>query len=67
MNFPSIDADAKEIHVLDDFEIKMYENNKYIVHENNTVCTKFASTDAKKDHQFCTMQVTSSMPKLSNL
>ena len=33
----------------------MNENNKYIAQENNTVCTKFASADAKKYHQFCTM------------
>ena len=33
----------------------MYENNKYIVHENETVCTKLSSADAKKYHQFCTM------------
>ena len=33
----------------------MYEKNKYIVHENNTFCTKFASADTKKYHQFCTM------------
>ena len=33
----------------------MYENNKYIAHENNTGCTKFASADVKKHHQFCTM------------
>ena len=33
----------------------MYENNKYIVHENNIICTKYASTDAKNYHQFCTM------------
>ena len=33
----------------------MYENNKYIVHKNNTICTKFASADAKKYNQFCTM------------
>ena len=33
----------------------MYENNKYIAHENNAVCTQFASADAKKYHQFCTM------------
>ena len=33
----------------------MYENNKYIVPESNTVRTKFASADAKKYHQFCTM------------
>ena len=53
-NFPSIDADAKETYILVDFNTNMYENNKYI-HESNTVCTKFASADAKKYHQFCTM------------
>ena len=25
----------------------MFENNQYIVHENNTVCTKFASAVPK--------------------
>ena len=33
----------------------MYENKKYIVHENNTVCTKFASADTKRYDQFYTM------------
>ena len=47
-NFPSVDADVKEMYILGDFNIKMYENN--------TVCPKFASADAKKYHQFCTMQ-----------
>ena len=41
--------------IIGDFNINMYENNEYIVHENNTVCTTFASADAKKHHQFCTM------------
>ena len=50
-----MDTDAKETYILGDFNINMYENNKYIFHENNTVCTKFASVDAKKYHQFCTM------------
>ena len=40
-------------YILGDFNINMFENNKYIVHENNTVCTKFASADAKKYHPFC--------------
>ena len=53
-NFPSIDTDAKETYILRDFNINMYEN-KYIVHENNTVCTKFSSTNAKKHLQFCTL------------
>ena len=54
----------------------MWENNKYIVHENNTIYTKFASADAKKYHPFWTMhdlkqliqcptQVTSSPSKVS--
>ena len=54
-NFPSIDTDAKETYILGDLNINMYENNRYIVNENNTVCIKFASADAKKYHQFCTM------------
>ena len=41
-------------HILVDFNTNMYENNEYI-HESNTVCTKFASADAEKYHQFCTM------------
>ena len=32
----------------------MYESNKYIIYENNRVCTKLASGDAKKYHQFYT-------------
>ena len=43
-NFPSIDTDAKETYILGDFNINMYENDK--------VCTKFASADAKTYHQF---------------
>ena len=54
-NFPSFDTDAKETHILGDFNINMYENNKYIVHENDRVCTNFASADTKKYHQFCKM------------
>ena len=52
---PSIDTNAKETYILGDFNMNLYESNKYIVHENNTVGTKFASADAKKNHQFCTM------------
>ena len=55
-NFPSIDTHAKETYILGDFTINMYGNNKYIVLENNTDCTKFASADAKKCHQFFTMR-----------
>ena len=35
--------------------MNMFENNKYIVNEKTTICTKIASADAKGYHQFCTM------------
>ena len=55
-NFLNIlDTDAKGTYILSDFNINIYEINKYIVHENDTVCTKFASADAKRYDQFCTM------------
>ena len=54
-NFPSIDTDAKGTYILVDFDINLYENKKHIAHENNTICTKFASAGAKKYHQFCAM------------
>ena len=46
--YPYNDADVKETYILGDFNINMCENNKYIVHENNTVSTKLTSADAKK-------------------
>ena len=52
---PSIDTDVKKTYILGDFNINMYESNKYIFCENNTVCIKFASADAKKYHHFWTM------------
>ena len=54
-NFLSTNTDAKETYSLGDFNINVHENNKYIVHENNTVCTKHESAEAKTYHQFCTM------------
>ena len=45
----------KYIYILDDFNINIYESNKYLVHENYTVYTKFSFADAKKYHQFCTI------------
>ena len=44
--FPSIGTEAKEIYVLGDFDVNIHENDKYIVHENKTVCKKFTSADA---------------------
>ena len=55
-NFPSIDKDKKETYILGNFDINIYENNKYKVHENDILCTKFASATAKEYHPFCRMQ-----------
>ena len=35
----------KNIYIFDERNINMCENNEYIVNENNTLCTKFASAD----------------------
>ena len=36
MTFEKVDIDKKEIYILGDFNINMYHNNRYIVHDNNT-------------------------------
>ena len=51
--FPSINT--KEKYSLGEFQISIYEINKHNFHENNIVCTKLASADAKKYHPFCAM------------
>ena len=33
----------------------MYHNNRYIVRDDNTICSKFLSHDVKNYHQFCTI------------
>ena len=53
--FPSSNTDTKNIYILGEFEIIFYKITRYNVHENNMVCTKFASADAKKYHPFCTI------------
>ena len=34
--YPSIDTDVKETYIVGDFNINMYENNKYILYEKKT-------------------------------
>ena len=55
MTFEKVDTDKKEIYILGDFNITMYHNNRYIVHDDNTISSKFLSHDVKNYHQFCTM------------
>ena len=45
----------KESHILGDFKINMYQKNKYIVRDDNTISSKLLSSDIKIHHQFCTM------------
>ena len=55
MTFVSVDIDKKEIHILGNFNINMYHNNRYAVRHDNTISSKFLSSDVKNYHQFCTM------------
>ena len=55
MTFEKVDTDKKEIYILGDFNITMYHNNRYIVHDDNTISSKFLSHGVKNYHQFCTM------------
>ena len=55
MTFEKVDVDKNEIYILDDFNINMYHNNRYIVCDDNTISSKFLSHDIKNYHRFCTM------------
>ena len=50
--FEKVDIDKKEIYNLDDCNINIYHNNRYIVHDDNTVSSRFLSHDVKNYHQF---------------
>ena len=49
MTFEKVDIDKKEIYILGDFNINMYHNNRYIVHDDNTISSKL-SYDVKNYH-----------------
>ena len=53
VTFEKIDIDRKEIYILGDFNINMYHNNRYIVHDDNTISSKFLFHNFKNYHQFC--------------
>ena len=55
MTFENIDIDKKDIHILADFNVNMYCNNRYIVLDDNAISSKFLSHDVRNYHQFCTM------------
>ena len=52
----TFDIDKKGIYILGNFNINMYHNNIYIVHDDNTISSKLLSHDVKNYHQFCTIQ-----------
>ena len=49
-NFDKLDTNTKESYVLGDFNINMYQNNKYTVGDGSTISSKFLSSDIKKYH-----------------
>ena len=54
-NFDKLDTDMKDSYILGNFNLSMYQNNKYIVSDGNTISSKFLSRNIKNYHQFCTM------------
>ena len=44
-NFEELDTDTKELYILGDFNINMCQNNKHIVRYDNTISSKFPSSD----------------------
>ena len=46
-NFGKLDTDTKELSIIGDFNRNMYQNNKYIVRDDNTISSKFLSSDIK--------------------
>ena len=55
MTFEKVDIDKGERYIRCDFHINMYHNNSYIVHDDNTISSKFLSHDVENYHQFCMM------------
>ena len=45
----------EELYILDDLDINMLKNIKYIVLDDNTISSKFLSSDIENYLQFCTM------------
>ena len=55
MTFEKVDIDKEERYIRCDFHINMYHNNSYIVHDDNTISSKFLSHDVENYYQFCMM------------
>ena len=54
-NFVKLDINTKEPYIIGIFNLDMHQNSKYIVRYDNTISSKFLSSDIKIYHQFCTM------------
>ena len=66
MIFEKLDINKKEIYILRDFNINMYHSYRYIVHDDNTISSKFQSHDIKNYHQFCTKNWIKTTNTISN-
>ena len=53
--FVKLDTTNKETWILENLNINLYHNGKYIICKNNTLVSRSVSNDAKNYHQFCRM------------
>ena len=51
-NIDKLETDVKQSHILGDFNINLYQNNKYSVRIDNAISSKFLSSDIKNYHHF---------------
>ena len=54
-NFPNLDTLKKQLYILGDFNINLYQNQNHTGCKNNTLVVATVSNYAKNYLQFCTM------------
>ena len=46
--FEKIDIDKRDIYILDNLNINIYRNNRYVIRDDNTISSKFLSDDVSQ-------------------
>ena len=62
-NFERLDTSIKELYILGDLNVNIYQNNKYIARDDGKIPSNFLSNDIKTYHQFCTMHALKQLTK----
>ena len=63
-NFERLDTSIKELYILGDLNINIYQNNKYIARDDGKISSNFFSNDIKTYHQFSKIHALKQLTKL---